>query len=123
MAWVVAVTCSGQRLRKQKSRPLGAADLRDFVSQFEMVAGHTTISNCCFEPQRSDVLRIFLDSRHRAAQRQRADPHALNEDVFAHERDEDGQVVLPILQLDRFAPQVASLFDTISAKAALVAAG
>ncbi|MEL4072163.1 hypothetical protein WKW50_18645 [Ochrobactrum sp. GPK 3] len=28
-----------QNLRTQKSRPIGAADVRDLVSQFEMVAG------------------------------------------------------------------------------------
>lgn len=28
-----------QNLRTQKSRPVGAADLRDLASQFEMVAG------------------------------------------------------------------------------------
>ena len=36
---MVAGTCSDQNLRTQKSRPVGAADLRDLVSQFEMVAG------------------------------------------------------------------------------------
>ena len=36
---MVAGTCSNQKLRTQKSRPGGAADVRDDGSQFEMVAG------------------------------------------------------------------------------------
>jgi hypothetical protein len=36
---LVAGTGSNQNLRTQKSRPIGAADVRDLASQFEMVAG------------------------------------------------------------------------------------
>jgi hypothetical protein len=36
---VVAGTGSNQNLRTQKSRPIGAADVRDLASQFEMAAG------------------------------------------------------------------------------------
>jgi site-specific DNA recombinase len=36
---VVAEGRNHQNLRTQKSRPVGAADLRDLASQFEMVAG------------------------------------------------------------------------------------
>lgn len=45
---VVAGGRNHQNLRTQKSRPVGAADLRDVISQFEMVAGACTHLNLLF---------------------------------------------------------------------------
>ena len=59
-----------------------------------------------------------------AAPRHPPDPQALaalTEALARMNEDEDGKAVLAMLRLDGFAPQEASLFDPIAAKAALVA--